>query len=177
MDVVMVNAGEIISVLFYPKSMLNNRPPNSFLAKKIENGNMIHKRLGYSQPNVYSRFYEMKDVGRWLLIKGAPDRIKLPYIEELKTYNPKKGAKEKRLQVAGIQLQIYSFLTGIPSQKIILYNTETQKIDFEVTRKYNPDLFKLSLKTFWEITQKIKKMEKNINVDFTQLINNLEPPE
>jgi hypothetical protein len=63
----------------------------------------------------------------------------------------------------------------LSDEKIALYNNETQKIDYETSRKYNPALFKLSLQTFWEITKKIAKLEKNIQVNFADLMKSVEP--
>jgi len=97
----------------------------------------------------------------------------LPYVVELKTYNPKN--KDTRIQIATVQLQVYSFLTGLSDEKVVLYNNEIQKIDYETSRKYNPALFKLSLQTFWEITKKITKLEKNIQVNFADLMKSVEP--
>ena len=172
-EVFVVNAGEIVSALFYSKSLMSNKPPNSFVVRNIEAGDLVHKRLGYSQPNIYSRFYFLKEISKWLLIKGAPDKVVLPYVVELKTYNPKN--KDTRIQIATVQLQVYSFLTGLSDEKVVLYNNEIQKIDYETSRKYNPALFKLSLQTFWEITKKITKLVKNIQVNFADLMKSVEP--
>lgn len=80
-----------------------------------------------------------------------PDLIVDNEVQELKTYHTP-ATKKQNERVARIQLQVYSFVTGLKKQRVILYHTYTYKKE-EIEAEYNEQ-------EFMEIMRKAVKLEK-----------------
>jgi len=132
-----ISVGEIERLLYYIKDELSGyKVPEKFLHE----GQWVHNRLGYNQPEIFKRFFEYEVNGKreyWMVL-GAPDKIDTEQgiIYELKTYRHPK-AKEFLLNVARSQANIYCWLTGLRKYCVDLYNMYEGKITDRICEDYS----------------------------------------
>lgn len=144
-----LTASKISHNLTYPPEV--NTITNEFLRRAIQKGRIIHSRLGFINSEIFKRYLKLD--GDLILVSGMPDLIVEDEVQELKTYHTP-ASKKKNEEVARIQLQVYSFVTGLKKQRIIMFHTYTNKKE-EIEAKYNAKEFK-------EIMRKAVKLEKLI---------------
>jgi len=144
-----LTASEIAHNLVYPPTV--NEFTNEFLRQAVQKGRIIHSRLGFINSEIFKRYLKLD--GDLILVSGMPDLIVEDEVQELKTYHTP-ATKARNEKVARIQLHVYSFVTGLKKQRIIMFHTYTNKKE-EIEAKYDAKEFK-------EIMRKAVKLEKLI---------------
>jgi len=144
---IVLTASKIAHYLVYPPEV--NTITSEFLRQAIQKGRIIHSRLGFTNAEIFKRYLKLD--GDLILVSGMPDLIVEDEVQELKTYHTP-ATKVRNEKVARIQLQVYSFVTGLKKQRIIMYHTYNNKKE-EIEAKFSATEFK-------EIMRKAVKLEK-----------------
>ncbi|MHA1483530.1 MAG: hypothetical protein ACTSQA_08885 [Candidatus Heimdallarchaeaceae archaeon] len=117
-----LTASEISGLLIYELRIGAFTP--SYLSQAIQRGRLAHSRNGFTNTQLYSRFYK---VGKnFIKIVGIPDKVDEEFVYEFKTFSSP-SSKKNNLKVGAIQLLVYMFLTGLKG-KLILYDVKLDKI-------------------------------------------------
>jgi len=115
----------LVDLLYSPENVLSSRKTHS---RTVEDGNIVHLRLGYVGSEAFKRYYR---TGDYLIeVIGTPDKINTEEgcVEELKTYKTEKTKKMQK-ERGRLQLMFYSWLTGLNCAKLVLYDVSRNKID------------------------------------------------
>ncbi len=152
-----ISVGEIERLLHYLEEELSGyRIPESILRE----GQWIHMRLGYNQPEIFKRFLFVEDE-LWL-IGGAPDLIdESGNIRELKTYRDGKR-KGFLLEVGKTQANIYCWLTGLPRYCVDLYSIPEQKVTDSVCFDYDESKAVEDIKRAIERKKSLEKLRESL---------------
>ena len=156
---VKLTAAEISSSLIYGVRLNFFMPP--MMQQAIQSGRLIHSRLGYTNSKTFSRYFTVNNEN--VLIVGMPDRVDENFVYELKTYHSAKS-RETNLKVAQIQIQVYSFLTGLKQGRIIMYDVGLDKITDEIEVVFDAKLLKGFVKKALKLKELTQKFQKEYKV-------------
>ena len=130
--VLKASVGEIIDSLFY-------RPFKPWRQNGTRRGQILHYRLGFNNAELFQRYYQIMDY--IILVRGCPDRIQPPYVDELKTCRHILHPKINK--AAEYQLQLYMWLTGLTKGRLYVYYIDRGELVKEATYQYDPE------KVYW----------------------------
>ncbi len=152
MDVIRLSASEISGNIFYLEAKMNalngKGMPNQFLVNAVNKGTLVHSRLhsrlGYAQTQLFQRYLELDN--KIFLIVGMPDKIETNplVVIEFKTFHDNKS-KKNNFKVAQVQVQVYSFITGIMKQRVDLFPNYYDKIVEKIDMDYDKIVEKIDM--------------------------------
>jgi len=170
MDVIRLSASEISGNLFYLEAKMNalngKGIPNQFLVNAVNKGTLVHSRLGYAQTQLFQRYLELDN--KIFLIVGMPDKIETNplVVIEFKTFHDNKS-KKNNFKVAQVQVQVYSFITGIMKQRVDLFSNYYDKIVEKIDMEYDEKLLYDSIIKAYEIKLRLAEFAKQMK-DFAK---------
>jgi len=147
-----VSVGKIIDTLYdFKKNRYNSLK-----------GSIIHYKLGFNNDELFQRYLDLSSYGydnTYLLIRGVPDRIVLPYVDELKT--TVRNNDGIIIDVAVDQLQLYMFITGLDKGRLYIYYKDTKELELFDTYRFNRERFDDIIRTFMELYSKRKRISNS----------------
>ena len=165
MDVIRLSASEISGNIFYLEAKMNalngKSMPNQFLVNAVNKGTLVHSRLGYAQTQLFQRYLELDN--KTFLIVGMPDKIETNplVVIEFKTFHDSKS-KKNNFKVAQVQVQVYSFITGIMKQRVDLFSNYYDKVVEKIDMEYDEKLLYESIIKAYEIKLRLAKFAQDM---------------
>jgi len=89
-----------------------------YLNSILQKGASLHKQNGYDNKRLFERYVYIGS-NEYVLIRGVPDRIELPFVVEFKSCTLKTLHDVEKY--AELQLQLYMFLTGLLYGRLDIY--------------------------------------------------------
>ena len=145
----------LVNLLYSPQNILSNK---KIPQKVVENGNVVHLKLGYVGDEVFKRYYR---IGDYLFeIIGSPDKINTEEgcVEELKTYKTDR-TREIQKDRGRLQLMFYSWLTGLNCAKLILYDTVNGRLEtiyYRFSEEEIKDILEKALQKYIKLKEVLK---------------------
>ena len=174
MDVIRLSASEISGNIFYLEAKMNalngKSMPNQFLVNAVNKGTLVHSRLGYAKTQLFQRYLELDN--KTFLIVGMPDKIETNplVVIEFKTFHDNKS-KKNNFKVAQVQVQVYSFITGIVKQRVDLFSNYYDKIVEKIDMEYDEKLLYDSIIKAYEIKLKLAKFAQDMKAFVKEVKN------
>lgn len=174
MDVIRLSASEISGNIFYLEAKMNalngKSMPNQFLVNAVNKGTLVHSRLGYAKTQLFQRYLELDN--KTFLIVGMPDKIETNplVVIEFKTFHDNKS-KKNNFKVAQVQVQVYSFITGIMKQRVDLFSNYYDKIVEKIDMEYDEKLLYDSIIKAYEIKLKLAKFAQDMKAFVKEVKN------
>ena len=137
--IISVSVSKILSVIYdIPKSCYN-----SYYSR------ILHYKLGFTNKQLFQRYIDLCDYNYdnvILLIRGVPDRILPPYIDELKVTT--KHRDKRIISIARDQLYLYMYLTGLNLGRIFIYYKDTNTLELKDIIKYDSNKLRAIIEKF-----------------------------